>query len=260
MSEQENNGIYKEFRKSPVLIAGPCAVESEEQIKRMARIVSGMGIKFLRAGAFKPRTSPRSFQGLGLPGLKFLRNAADEYGLKVVSEIMNSSLLPECYDLIDIIQVGSRNMDSYGLLKAIGKATARDKKPVLIKRGFNATLKEFLMASEYITAEGNPNVILCLRGIRTFEQIDSAMRFTPDLGAIPELKDMTSLPVIFDPSHSTGNAAYVESISAAALLLGADGLLIEVHDDPLNALSDGTQSILPQQLENIIRLPDKKRS
>ncbi|MCL5992404.1 MAG: 3-deoxy-7-phosphoheptulonate synthase [Bacteroidetes bacterium] len=252
MSENNYKKIYEQFSTQRVIIAGPCAVETSEQIKRLAGILKKLGIKFFRAGAFKPRTSPKNFQGLGIEGLQLIRKTADENGLYVVSEIMDNAELENCYNLIDVIQIGSRSMASYGFLKLIGKATAKDQKPVLLKRGFNATLQELLYAAEYISNEGNPNIILCLRGIRTFEQIDSAMRFTPDLASIIELKEKTGLPVLFDPSHSSGDAKYVEQLSKAALLLGADGLLVEVHDEPEKALSDGKQAILPDVLKEII--------
>ena len=252
MNELENKIIFEQFSTQRVIIAGPCAVESGEQINRLARKLNNIGIKFFRAGAFKPRTSPKTFQGLGNEGLQLIRHAASENGLYAVSEIMDNGELENCYDLIDVIQIGSRSMASSGFLKRIGKATAKDQKPVLLKRGFNATVQELLYAAEYISNEGNPNIILCLRGIRTFEQIDSTMRFTPDLASILELKEKTGLPVLFDPSHSSGDAKYVAQLSKAALMLGADGLLIEVHDEPGKALSDGRQSILPEVLKEII--------
>ncbi|OFY96501.1 MAG: 3-deoxy-7-phosphoheptulonate synthase [Ignavibacteria bacterium GWB2_35_12] len=257
MKEINYKKVYEQFHTQRVIIAGPCAVESNEQINRLARKLKDLGIKFFRAGAFKPRTSPNTFQGLGIEGLRMIKHAADEYGLYVVSEIMDNGELENCYDLIDVIQIGSRSMASYGFLKRIGKATAKDQKPVLLKRGFNATLQELLYAAEYISNEGNPNIILCLRGIRTFEQIDSSMRFTPDLASILELKDKTGFPVLFDPSHSSGNSKYVEDLSKAALLIGADGLLVEVHDEPENALSDGMQAILPEVLKEIIEFSKK---
>ncbi|MBI5325313.1 MAG: 3-deoxy-7-phosphoheptulonate synthase [Ignavibacteriae bacterium] len=252
MKENNNNEIYNRFKSRKVIIAGPCAVEDEKQINRLALKMKELGIEYFRAGAFKPRTSPKTFQGLGIEGLSLIKKAASDNGLLVVSEIMDNGELENCYDLIDIIQIGSRSMASYGFLKQIGRATSKDKKPVLLKRGFNATLQELLFASEYITNEGNPNVILCLRGIRTFEQIDSVLRFTPDLASILELKEKTDFPVLFDPSHSSGDSRYVERLAKAALILGCDGLLVEVHDEPENALSDGMQAIKPDVLKNII--------
>jgi 3-deoxy-7-phosphoheptulonate synthase / chorismate mutase len=245
--------IKEYLKKGPLLIAGPCAVESREQIETIARELGSLGVRFLRGGVYKPRTSPDSFQGLGIEGLVYLREAANKYGMHVVTEIMDAKDLEESYNLIDIIQIGTRNMASYGLLKQIGKMTAEDAKPVLLKRGMSSTIDEFIKAAAYITNAGNPNVILCLRGIRTFEQIDSYLRNTPDLGSILELKERTKLPVIFDPSHSTGRSEYVVQISKAAIALGADGLIIETHTSPENALIDGRQSITPQQLKTIIQ-------
>jgi 3-deoxy-7-phosphoheptulonate synthase len=256
MNKINYNDIYQEFVESRVIIAGPCAVEYEEQINTIAKNISELGVKYFRAGAFKPRTSCSTFQGLGLIGQQYIRQAADKYNLLVVSEILDSSHIEECYDLIDIIQIGSRNMAAYTLLKNIGKATSKDKKPVLLKRGFNATLNEMLSAAEYIMNEGNPNVILCLRGIRTYEQIDSDMRFTPDLGAILELKEKTNLPIIFDPSHAAGDAKFVVKLAEAALFLGANGLLIETHNEPEKAFTDGKQSIKPEILKSIIEYKD----
>lgn len=234
------------------MIAGPCSVESREQISRIAAELSAMGIKFLRGGAFKPRTSPDSFQGLGSEGIKYIREAAEANGMFVVTEVLDTEELEECYDKIDVIQIGSRNMASFGLLKTIGKKTAADKKPALLKRGFSSTLGELIHAADYIRNEGNPNVFLCLRGIRTFEQIDSIFRFTPDLASIVELKQRTDMPVLFDPSHSTGDSKYVNQIAKAALNLGADGLLIESHYNPENALTDAKQCVLPESLKELL--------
>ncbi|MBM2816467.1 MAG: chorismate mutase [Ignavibacteria bacterium] len=247
-------GISDEItsREGPLIIAGPCTVESEEQMESIAGELSQLNIKFLRGGAFKPRTSPKSFQGLGAEGLEIMRKVADKYNMKIVSEILEPNQLDACYDLFDIIQIGSRCMMSYGLLKYVGKKTALDHKPVLLKRSYSATLNELLLAAEYITEQGNPNVILCLRGIRTFEQTDSQMRFTPDLASIPELLSMTDLPVFFDPSHATGNANFVLPISKAAINLGVDGLLVECHDNPCDALCDGFQAIHPKQVAELI--------
>jgi 3-deoxy-7-phosphoheptulonate synthase len=236
----------------PLIIAGPCAVESKEQIFSIAKELADNGIKFLRGGAFKPRTSPDTFQGLGDKGIELIREAADKYSMFVVSEVLEIDQLDRNYDKIDIVQIGSRNMASYGFLKQIGKKTAVDKKPILLKRGFGSTIKEFLFAARYIIDEGNPNVILCLRGIRTFEQIHSELRFTPDLATILEIKEQSDLPVIFDPSHSTGSVKYVEQIAKAALGLGADGLLIETHINPEEAMSDKEQCVLPKDLFEIL--------
>jgi 3-deoxy-7-phosphoheptulonate synthase len=235
----------------PIIIAGPCVVESREQIFKIAESLSSLGIKFLRGGAFKPRTNPQSFQGLGDEGLNFLLDAACKFQMYTVTEILDINQLERNYDKIDLIQVGSRNMSSYGFLKQVGKISAKDEKPVILKRGFAATFNEFINAAEYIRQEGNPNVLLCLRGIRTFEQIDSKLRFTPDIGAILELKERSDMPVIFDPSHSTGVSNYVLPIAKAALAAGADGLMIECHYNPQEALIDGFQAILPQDLKVI---------
>ncbi len=256
-SMKRGNLLKTLIRSKPLIIAGPCAVESEDQILRIAKKLSFMDIKLLRGGVFKPRTSPKSFQGLGFNGLIHMRKAANKYNMFVVTEVMDAYQLDLCYDLIDVIQIGSRNMSSYSFLKYVGKRTAKDQKPVLLKRGFASTLKELLCAAEYIIKSGNPNVILCLRGIRTFEQLDSDMRNTSDLSAILELKMKTKLPVIFDPSHSTGNSKYVLDISKAALQLGADGLIIECHDQPEKALVDGKQSVNPSQLRELIYFIEK---
>ncbi|MFH1506516.1 MAG: 3-deoxy-7-phosphoheptulonate synthase [archaeon] len=245
--------ILELIKAKPILIVGPCAIESEESIFKLSSILASMGIKFLRGGAFKPRTSPDSFQGLGSEGLAYMRKAADFNKMFVVTEVLNSEQLDKHYDSIDIIQIGSRNMTSFGFLNYVGKKTSLDKKPVLLKRGMSSTINEFLNAAKYITQYGNKNIILCLRGIRTFEQIDSEFRNTPDLASILELKSKTSFPVIFDPSHSTGDSKYVVDISKAALNLGADGLIIECHDDPKRAMVDGKQSICPSDLAKLIK-------
>lgn len=247
--------IYYAIKQKPIIIAGPCAVESEEQINSIADSLSTQGIKILRGGAFKPRTSPHSFQGLGHEGLELLNSAAKKRGMLVLSEILDSKQLDSSYDLIDIIQIGSRSMSSYGLLKEVGKKTAQDKKPILLKRGFSSTLREYLLSAQYLTEHGNENIILCLRGIRTFEQSDSKLRFTPDLASILELKELTvgnDYPIIFDPSHSTGNSKYINLTAKAALSLGADGLIIETHNQPESALSDKDQAILPEEISDIM--------
>ncbi len=246
--------LEKVLTQKPFIIAGPCTVESKHQINEVSSTLSNLGIRLLRGGTFKPRTSPDSFQGLEDAGVELLRNAADKYNMFVVSEFTDSDQLAKHYDKIDIIQIGSRNMTSSGFLKQIGKATSKDKKPVILKRGFSSTLKELLLASQYIINEGNPNVILCLRGIRTFEQIDSELRFTPDLASIVELKRSSPLNVVFDPSHATGRANYIYSTSKAALALGTDGLMIECHTHPEKSISDALQTISPQELERILEL------
>jgi len=252
LKSDKSKNIFNILDKHPFLIAGPCTVESEEQINLIAQHLNRSGVKLLRGGAFKPRTSPFSFQGLEDEGLKLLKNVAQNNGMYIVTEFTDSRQLNELYDYADVIQIGSRNMFSYGFLKQVGKSTSIDKKPVLLKRSFNATLNEFLLAAQYIINEGNPNVILCLRGIRTFEQIDSQMRNTPDLASILELREMTDLKVVFDPSHACGDAKFVVPTAIAALNLGADGLIIETHTRPEEAITDGKQSIEPTELERVI--------
>ncbi len=224
-------------------IAGPCSVESEEQIIEVAKAVKKAGAKLLRGGAFKPRTSPYAFQGLRGEGIRLLLEAKKETGLPIVTEIMDISQLDYFVD-VDVLQVGARNMQNFELLKELGKT----KKPVLIKRGMANTLQELIMSAEYVMAGGNPNVMLCERGIRTFE---TATRNTLDLSAIPVLKAMTHLPVVIDPSHSTGYAKYVAPMSLAAAAAGADALIIEVHNNPSCALCDGQQSLTPDAFSNL---------
>ena len=226
------------------LIAGPCSVESEEQIISVARSVKAAGATMLRGGAFKPRTSPYDFQGLKADGIELLLEAKRETGLPIVTEIMNANHLP-LFEEVDVIQVGARNMQNFELLKELGKTD----KPILIKRGLANTLKELLMSAEYIMSEGNEKVILCERGIRTFE---TATRNTLDLSAVPVLHEMTHLPVVVDPSHGTGLARIVPTMAMAAAAVGADGLIIEVHNDPQRALCDGAQSLTPDQFDALM--------
>ena len=221
------------------VIAGPCSVESEEQVVSIAKAVKAAGASMLRGGAFKPRTSPYSFQGLGAEGLKMLMVAKRETGLPIVTELMEFKDI-DLFNDVDVIQIGARNMQNFNLLKEVGTYT---KKPILLKRGMSSTLQELLMSAEYIMASGNPNVILCERGIRTFE---TATRNTLDLTVVPVLHRLTHLPVVVDPSHATGYAYLVESVSVAATAIGADGLIIEVHNDPSHAKCDGIQSQTPQ--------------
>ena len=229
-----------------VVMAGPCAVETEEQIFKIAKCVKDSGAKILRGGAFKPRTSPYSFQGLGEEGLKLLRAAADENNLSVITEVMDKSQIDLVERYADILQVGARNMQNYMFLKDLGKAS----KPVMIKRGPAATIEEWLMSAEYILAGGNQKVILCERGIRTFE---TATRNTMDISAIPVVKKKSHLPIIADPSHGTGIRDKVISMARAAVAAGADGILVEVHHDPVHALSDGPQSLLPEQFAQMMK-------
>jgi 3-deoxy-7-phosphoheptulonate synthase len=229
-----------------VMMAGPCSVESPEQIETIAAFVAAQGARVLRGGAYKPRTSPYSFQGMGKKGLQLLRAAADAHDLLVVSEVMDHTQLPLVMEYVDVLQVGARNMQNYNLLKEVGKVT----KPVLLKRGISATLEELLLSAEYIMTGGNYNVVLCERGIRTFE---SYTRNTLDISAIPVIKKLSHLPIIVDPSHGTGRRDKVPPMARAALAAGADGLMIEVHNDPEKALSDGAQSLYPAQLEQLMK-------
>ncbi len=228
------------------VIAGPCSVESEEQIISVARSVKASGATMLRGGAFKPRTSPYSFQGLGRRGLEMLSAAKKETGLPVVTELMDFADI-ELFNDVDVIQIGARNMQNFNLLKEVGSYT---KKPILLKRGMCATLQELLMSAEYIMASGNPNVILCERGIRTYE---TAMRNTLDLGVVPVLRRLTHLPVVVDPSHATGYAYLVDPVGVAAAAIGADGLIIEVHNDPPKAKCDGAQSQTPAMFDAMMK-------
>ena len=219
-----------------VVMAGPCSVESEKQIMETAEGVAAAGAKVLRGGAFKPRTSPYDFQGLELEGLKFLAKAREATGLAVITEVMSDRDVDLVAEYADIMQVGARNMQNFALLKSLGRCG----RPVLLKRGMSSTIRELLMSAEYVTAHGNPSVILCERGIRTFE---TATRNTCDIAAVPVLHELTHLPVILDPSHATGKRSLVPSISRAAVAIGVDGLLLEVHPCPERALSDGAQSL-----------------
>ena len=227
------------------LIAGPCSVECEEQIIFVAQSVKAAGATMLRGGAFKPRTSPYDFQGLKAEGLKLLLEAKKATGLPIVTEIMSAEHIP-LFEDVDVIQVGARNMQNFELLKELGKLN----KPILLKRGLANTIKEFLMSAEYIMSSGNENVILCERGIRPYE---TATRNTLDLSAVPVLHELSHLPVVVDPSHATGVARYVKPMAMAAVASGADGLIIEVHNDPSHALSDGAQSLRPEQFADVSR-------
>lgn len=229
-----------------VVMAGPCSVESQTQIETIAESVKKAGATILRGGAFKPRTSPYSFQGLGEKGLRLLRDAADRHGLLVVSEVMDKSKIPALLEYADILQVGARNMQNYDLLRELGKA----RKPVLLKRGMAATIEETLMSAEYIMAGGNYQVILCERGIRTFENYT---RNTMDISAIPVMQKLSHLPVVADPSHGTGIRNKVAPMARAAVAAGANGLMVEVHHDPDHAKSDGAQSLYPEQFSQLMR-------
>jgi 3-deoxy-7-phosphoheptulonate synthase len=228
-----------------VVMAGPCTIEGEEQVRRSAEAARSAGARILRGGAFKPRSSPYSFQGMGLGGLKILRAVADELGMATISEVMEISQIDAMHDYVDILQVGARNMQNFNLLSALGEI----RKPVLLKRGMSATIEEWLLASEYILAGGNYDVILCERGIRTFE---TALRNTLDISAVPVLQGVSHLPVIVDPSHATGKRDKVMPLARAAVAAGADGLLIEVHHAPETALCDGPQSLYPEQFAQLM--------
>ncbi len=228
-----------------VVMAGPCSVETREQIDRIAGIVAEAGAKVIRGGAFKPRSSPYSFQGLGEEGLQMMREAADRNGLLVISEVMDQTQIALLAAYSDIFQVGARNMQNYNLLRELGK----QRKPVLLKRGISATIEELLLSAEYIMAGGNYEVILCERGIRTFE---TYTRNTMDISAIPVVKKLSHLPIVGDPSHGTGRRDKVAPMARAAVAAGADGLLIEVHHDPDHALSDGAQSLFPEQFRELM--------
>lgn len=227
------------------IIAGPCAVESAEQLDEIAKGVASAGVRFIRGGAYKPRTSPYDFQGLGKEGLKLLREASNKYQLKVVTEVLGSFLIEEVYPFADVLQVGSRNMKNYQFLKELGRLD----KPVLLKRGMSSSVKEWLLAAEYILLSGNENVVLCERGIRTF---DTSSRNTMDIAAIPLVKELSHLPVIADPSQGTGKRSLIKPLSLAAIAAGADGLMIEVHNQPENALSDGDQSVYIEQFKEML--------
>ena len=229
------------------LIAGPCSVESEEQVIEIAKSIKASGANILRGGAFKPRTSPYAFQGMGSSGLDILVAAKKETGLPICSELMDASYLEEFNEKVDLIQIGARNMQNFDLLKKVGAGT---KKPILLKRGLSATFEEWIMSAEYIMASGNPNVILCERGIRTFE---SYTRNTLDLQAIPVVKKLTHLPIVIDPSHAGGKWWLVEPMAKAAIAAGADGLMVEVHNNPEKALCDGPQSLRPEKYENLLK-------
>ncbi|MEN1762106.1 3-deoxy-7-phosphoheptulonate synthase [Anoxynatronum sibiricum] len=231
---------------SLVMMAGPCAVESEDQLMDIACNVRRLGARMLRGGAFKPRTSPYSFQGMGEEGLKLLKKAKEVTGMPVVSEAMDQANFDMVAEYVDLIQIGARNMQNFALLKQAGKSG----KPILLKRGMSATVEEFLMSAEYVLAQGNPNVVLCERGIRTFE---TYTRNTLDLSAVPVIKELSHLPVVVDPSHGTGKWTLVEPMSKAAVAVGADGLIVEVHNQPEEAVSDGAQSL---KYDNFQRLMD----
>ena len=240
------SGVYFGGQNRPVIIGGPCSIETEEQMLQSARQVKQAGGRMLRGGAFKPRTGPHSFQGLGIDGLKLLRQAGDAEDLPVVTEVMRIEQLDTVCRYADMLQIGARNMQNFDLLKEVGKLD----KPVLLKRGMSATIEEFLSAAEYLLAEGNGQVVLCERGIRTFER---ATRNTLDLSVVPLVKEMSHLPIIVDPSHATGKRTLVPIMAKAALVAGADGIMVETHPDPDKALCDGAQSLDGAGFANLMR-------
>lgn len=229
-----------------VVMSGPCSVESEEQLRIIAKAVYDSGSRILRGGVFKPRTSPYAFQGLGIEGLKMMRKVADELGMLVISELMGTEHMEEFVKYVDIIQIGARNMQNFDFLKALGRLD----KPVLLKRGLSATIEEWLMSAEYILAGGNEQVILCERGIRTFEKYT---RNTLDISAVLAVKQLSHLPVIVDPSHAAGRYDMIEDLSLASLAVGADGIIVEVHHKPEEALSDGAQSLKPEKFDRMMK-------
>jgi 3-deoxy-7-phosphoheptulonate synthase len=231
---------------SVALIAGPCAVEDLEGLHRIAARVRAAGANMLRGGAFKPRTSPYSFQGLGMDGLRMLRQIGDEFAMPVVTEVMNVRQIGIVCEFADMLQIGARNMQNFDLLREVGQA----KKPVLLKRGMSATVKDLLMSAEYVLASGNPDVVLCERGVRSFED---STRNTLDLSAVPNVKSQSHLPIIVDPSHATGRADLVPPMARAAIAAGADGVIVEVHDCPERALSDGAQALLPDGFDQLMK-------
>jgi len=234
-----------EVGRGLTVIAGPCSVESEEQTLETARAVKAAGADMMRGGAFKPRTSPYAFQGLGLEGLKILEKARKETGLPIVTEVIDPRDVSWVAEFADVLQIGTRNMQNFALLKEVGKAG----RPVLLKRGMYSTLEEWLNCAEYVLSEGNPDVILCERGIRTFEKYT---RNTLDLSAVPAIKELTHLPIIIDPTHSTGRLSLISPMSSAAVAAGADGLIIEVHNQPENALCDADQALTPEMFTGIM--------
>ena len=244
------NGVKIGGKEPIVFIAGPCSVENEEMMVNIAKEVVESGAKMIRGGAYKPRTSPYAFQGLGVVGLDYMNKAKKETGAMIVSELMSADKLGEFIERVDIIQIGARNMQNYDLLKAVGKCN----KPILLKRGFANTIEEWIMAAEYIMANGNPNVIFCERGIRTFEKYT---RNTLDLSVIPIIKERTHLPIVIDPSHATGDFKLVEPACLAAIAAGCDGLIVEVHDNPSCAYSDGAQSLKPKKFKEVVEKAKK---
>ena len=250
-----SNGVKVGGKNKPVMIVGPCSVEDYDGLLQVAQAAKEMGCEFLRGGAFKPRTSPYDFQGYGEKALQYLRQAADETGLLTVSEVMDASDIEMMCDYVDVLQVGARNVQNFKLLHAVGKSN----KPVILKRGLSSTIREFLLAAEHILYNGNPNVILCERGIRSFD--NAFTRNVMDIASIPVIKKLSHLPIIVDPSHGTGQRYLIEPMAKAGLIVGANGIMMEVHHDPENALSDGKQSLpipmFKEVMKNIYELENK---
>jgi len=248
MKEKQDIQLIKKGHVT--VIAGPCAVESWNQLENIAGQVKDAGLSFLRGGAYKPRTSPYSFQGLEKKGLEFLRKASEKYGLKVVTEVTDAATVEEVADYVDVLQIGTRNMSNFALLKKVGRVANERNLAVILKRGWASTIKEWLLAVEYITLQGDCEVVLCERGIRTFE---TNTRFTLDLSAVPVIKKLSKLPIIVDPSHAVGQSDLVIPMSRAAVAVGADGLIVESHNNPEKALCDGQQALNPKQLNEMLR-------
>jgi len=245
--EQEPDRLIK--KGYITVITGPCAVENWKQLDTIAKLVKECGLSYMRGGAFKPRTSPYSFQGLGHKGLEYLAEVKRLYGLKTVTEVTDAERVEEVAKYVDVLQIGTRNMSNFALLKKVGKVASRMNKSVILKRGWSAAIKEWLLAVEYITMEGDVEVVLCERGIRTFE---TYTRFTLDLSAVPVIKKMSNLPIIIDPSHSSGQSDLVVPMSRAAISVGADGLIVEIHNDPEKALCDGQQALNRHQTKEML--------
>ena len=232
------------------IIAGPCAIESRQQLEDTAKVVSDLGLSYLRGGAYKPRTSPYSFQGLEEKGLQFLKEIGKEYGLKTVTEVTDTVNAGIIAENVDVLQIGTRNMSNFALLKKVGEVAFKNKKAIILKRGWASNIKEWLLASEYLLMNGEVEVILCEGGIRTF---DTNTRFTLDLSAVPVIRKLSKLPIIIDPSHAMGQSDLVTPMSRAAIAVGADGLIVETHNDPANALCDGQQSLDPKEMADLLK-------
>ncbi|OGU56711.1 MAG: 3-deoxy-7-phosphoheptulonate synthase [Ignavibacteria bacterium GWF2_33_9] len=251
-SSSVSEALFSLLEKNQLVIAGPCAVENQEQISGLAEAISALGVKFFRGGIYKARTNPNSFQGLRENGLEMYYEAAKKFDLYTVSEFLDIEQAKSYFEFFDVIMIGSRNMSNFEFLAKIGKLTAENNKPVILKRGFASTVDEFLSAAEYITREGNTHVILCLRGIRTYEEAQGFFRFPPDFHSLLEIRDKSDLKVIFDPSHSSGNSKIVPKVAKSAVDLGFNGIILEVHNNAENALSDKNQQISSDELGKII--------